>query len=288
YLESDLQKKLIPLFHYALRSKGFLFLGPSESVAGWPELFRTIDKRCRIFQCKDVVLRPPVSFPLADRFRFSPPRPPVDNPVPGLGGQGVARAFERVLLESYSPACVLVNEKGEGLYFSPRTGKYLEAPGGTTTLRLLELGRQGLRLDLRTALHKATTSRAAVTHENVGFESEGTVHQVDLTVRPMFELGKDAGLYMVVFQDRERGASGVPPPEPAGREVPAEAAGVIHRLETELRVTKDHLQATLEELESSNEELVSSNEELLSINEELQSANEELQTSKEELQSVNE
>jgi two-component system CheB/CheR fusion protein len=291
YLESDLQKKLIPLFHYALRSGGFLFLGPSESVAAWPDLFRTIDKRHRIYLCKDVVLRPPVSFPLTDRFRFVP-RPFSESPPPGFGErgeQGVARAFERVLLESYSPACVLVNERGEVLYFSPRTGKYLEPPGGTPTLRVLELARQGLRLDLRTALHKAVTGRASVTHEDVAFEADGTLHRVDLTVRPMFELGEDAGLFMIVFEDRERPVSGVSGPDPAeGREVPAEAAGVIHRLEGELRITKDHLHATLEELESSNEELVSSNEELLSINEELQSANEELQTSKEELQSVNE
>ncbi|HYU35892.1 MAG TPA: chemotaxis protein CheB [Thermoanaerobaculia bacterium] len=288
YLESDFQKKLIPLLHYALRSGGFLFLGPSESVAGWPDLFRTVDKRYRIYQCKDVVLRPPVSFPLADRFRFSAPRPPSDRPPADFGEQGVARAFERVLLENYSPACVLVNERGEVLYFSPRTGKYLEPPGGTPTLRILELARQGLRLDLRTALHKAMTSRTAVTHENVAFESDSAVHAIDLTVRPMFELGEDTGLYMIVFEERERRASGTLPAEAADREVPAEAAGVIHRLESELRITKDHLQATLEELESSNEELISSNEELLSINEELQSANEELQTSKEELQSVNE
>jgi len=286
YLESDLQKKLIPLFHYALRSRGFLFLGPSESVAGWPDLFRTLDKRHRIYQCKDVVLRPPVSFPLADRLRFSMQRPFNEGPQPAVGEQGVARAFERVLLENYSPACVLVNERGDVLYFSPRTGKYLEPPGGTPTLRVLELARQGLRLDLRTALHKAVTSRVAVTHENVGLEADGAMHRVDITVRPMAELGEDAGLFTIVFQDREREGSG--PLGPESGEAPAEAARVIQRLEAELRVTKDHLQATLEELESSNEELLSSNEELLSINEELQSANEELQTSKEELQSVNE
>ncbi len=289
YLESDLQKKLIPLFHYALRSGGFLFLGPSESVAGWPDLFRTVDKRHRIYQCKDVILRPPMSFPLSDRFRFSVPRPINESPPSALGEQGVARAFERVLLESYSPACVLVNERGDVLYFSPRTGKYLEPPGGAPTLRILDLARQGLQLDLRTALHKAVTSRATVTHEDVGFESDGGLYRIDLTVRPMFELGDDAGLYMIVFQERERPGSARIGPDPVEvREVPTEAAGVIHRLESELRITKDHLQATLEELESSNEELISSNEELLSINEELQSANEELQTSKEELQSVNE
>jgi two-component system CheB/CheR fusion protein len=297
YMESDLQKKLIPLFHYALRSGGFLFLGPSESVAGWPELFRTVDKRHRIYQCKDVVLRPPLSFPLADRFRFSGPRPVVEIAAQGTGEQGLARAFERVLLENYSPACVLVNERAEILYFSPRTGKYLEPPGGTPTLRVLELARQGLRLDLRTALHKSVTSRAPVTHENVAFEvgSETgvTTHRVDLSVRPMFELGEDAGLYMIVFQERDRSGASAPVPvfeprEVSSVEIPPVAAVAIQRLETDLRLTKDHLHATLEELESSNEELVASNEELLSINEELQSTNEELQTSKEELQSVNE
>jgi two-component system CheB/CheR fusion protein len=298
YMESDLQKKLIPLFHYALRSGGFLFLGPSESVAGWPELFRTVDKRHRIYQCKDVVLRPPLSFPLADRFRFAGPRPAAELTAQGTGEQGLARAFERVLLENYSPACVLVNERAEILYFSPRTGKYLEPPGGTPTLRVLELARQGLRLDLRTALHKSVTSRAPVTHENVAFEADGSTHRVDLSVRPMFELGEDAGLYMIVFQERERPGSAAPVPvfeprpalsgqTPSG-EIPPDAALAIQRLETDLRLTKDHLHATLEELESSNEELVASNEELLSINEELQSTNEELQTSKEELQSVNE
>ncbi|HJX29830.1 MAG TPA: PAS domain S-box protein, partial [Thermoanaerobaculia bacterium] len=155
-----------------------------------------------------------------------------------------------------------------------------------------ELARQGLRLDLRTALHKSVTSRAPVTHENVAFEvsseNGGTVQRIDLSVRPMFELGEDAGLYMIVFQERDRAGASAPVPVFELREGPPDTAVAIQRLETELRLTKDHLHATLEELESSNEELVASNEELLSINEELQSTNEELQTSKEELQSVNE
>jgi two-component system CheB/CheR fusion protein len=294
YLETDLQKKLVPLCHYALRSGGFLFLGPSESVAGWPELFRTVDRRHRIFQSKDVILRPPVSFPLAERSRYTSSRWQAEEPPapPGVNGQTLGRAFERILLDNYSPACVLVNERGAIAYFSPRTGKYLEPPGGTPTLNVLDMARQGLRLDLRTALHKAITSRAPVAHENVPFEGEGGTQRVSLTVRPMFELGgDDPGLYMVVFQD----VAPVPSAAPwdGGEAGPApeaqpDADAVIRRLEAELRSTKDHLQATLEELESSNEELVSSNEELLSINEELQSANEELQTSKEELQSVNE
>ena len=286
YLESDLQKKVVPLFHYALRPGGFLFLGPSENVGGKPELFRTIDKRLRIFQSRDTVVRPPVSFPLTDRVRFGLRQGEDLHRRPG--GRDVARAFENVLLESFAPACVVVNEQGDIIYFSPRTGRYLEPPAGAPSLNVLDMARKGLRLDLRTALHKAVNTRTPVTHEDVSFETDGTTQRINLIVRPMPEVGDEAGLFMVVFQEV------LPAREPHGDEVGeptrSEAAEdrTIQRLEAELRATRDHLQATLEELESSNEELVSSNEELLSMNEELQSANEELQTSKEELQSVNE
>jgi two-component system, chemotaxis family, CheB/CheR fusion protein len=286
YLESDLQKKVIPLFHYALRPGGFLFLGPSENVGGKPELFRTIDKRLRIFQSRDTVVRPPVSFPLTDRVRFGLRQGEDLHRRPA--GREVARAFENVLLESFAPACVVVNEQGDIVYFSPRTGRYLEPPAGAPSLNVLDMARKGLRLDLRTALHKVVSTRTPVTHEDLLFEADGTAQRINLIVRPMPEVGEEAGLFMVVFQEV------MPAREPHGDEVGehtrSEAAEdrTVRRLEAELRATRDHLQATLEELESSNEELVSSNEELLSMNEELQSANEELQTSKEELQSVNE
>jgi two-component system CheB/CheR fusion protein len=286
YLESDLQKKVIALCHYALRPGGFLFLGPSEMVAGQPELFRTIDKKQRIFQSRDTVSRPPFSFPLSERGRIGI-RPSEEHPrrvAPRQ--QEVARTFETVLLESFAPACVVVNEWGDIIYFSPRTGRYLEPPSGTPTVNVIDMARKGLRLDVRTALHKAVNSRVQVVHENVAFELDGGTHRVNVVVRPMPELGEDPGLFMVVFQEVV-----APAGEAHNDWEPGAILGddpMVRRLEAELRSTKDHLQATLEELESSNEELVSSNEELLSMNEELQSANEELQTSKEELQSVNE
>ncbi|HEY7214306.1 MAG TPA: PAS domain S-box protein, partial [Thermoanaerobaculia bacterium] len=284
YLESDLQKRVLALFHYALRPGGYLLLGPSEMAAGQPELFRTLDKKHRMFQSRDTVTRPPLSFPLGERTRLGH-RPAEDSPRRPLPRQQeVARTFEAVLLESYAPACVVVNEAGEAVYFSPRTGRYLEPPAGTPTANVIEMARKGLRLDVRTALHKAATSRVEVVHENVGFELDGQTQRINVIARPMPELGEDPGLFMIVFQ--EVVAAGE-----AGPEAEAVAGGddpMVRRLEAELRSTKDHLQTTMEELESSNEELVSSNEELLSMNEELQSANEELQTSKEELQSVNE
>jgi two-component system CheB/CheR fusion protein len=286
YLESDLQRKVVALFHYALRPGGYLFLGPSEMVSGQPGLFRTLDKKHRVFQSRDTVSRPPFRFPLSERGRLGirPSDESLRRSVPRQ--QEVARTFETILLESYAPACVVVNESGDIVYFSPRTGRYLEPPSGTPTVNVVDMARKGLRLDIRTALHKAVNSRVPVVHENVSFELDGQKHHVNLIVRPMPELGDDPGLFMVVFQEvmaAPEGSSLLPAGPVTTLDDP-----IIRRLETELRSTKDHLQATLEELESSNEELVSSNEELLSMNEELQSANEELQTSKEELQSVNE
>ncbi|HYG63142.1 MAG TPA: chemotaxis protein CheB, partial [Thermoanaerobaculia bacterium] len=303
YLESDLQKKVVPLYHYALRSGGYLFLGPSESVVGHPELFRIVDKRHRIFQRKETVLRSPMSFPLVERGRSGTFRSHFEGARRSNPREpDVSKVLEAILLESYAPACVVVNQRSEVVYLSPRTGRYLELPAGAPSLHLVEMARDGLRLDLRTALHKAMAGGVPVVHENVPLEpgrDSGSGPRVNIVVRPLPELGDDSGLYMVVFQEvrpapiepgaepgggAARDAAGTP----AGSLAETQQAAVVQRLEAELRSTKDHLQATLEELESSNEELVSSNEELLSINEELQSANEELQTSKEELQSVNE
>ncbi|HEX2645481.1 MAG TPA: CheR family methyltransferase [Thermoanaerobaculia bacterium] len=295
YLESDLQKKLMPLCHYALRKGGFLWLGPSESIASHPELFRTVDKKHRVFQRREALIRPPLSLTLVGRSRPSPARSFLEERRPPAGEQEVAQAFERILLQSYAPPCVIVNEGGEVVYFSPRTGQFLEPPAGRPSLNLLDMVRKGLRLDLRTALHRAAISREAAQQDDIRFESEGQAMRLNLIVRPLVELGEDSGLFMVIFQEIPPARRPEPPPVIAsgGSGMPQESAldfqgDLIRRLEAELRSTRDHLQATLEELESSNEELVSSNEELLSINEELQSSNEELQTSKEELQSVNE
>jgi len=285
YLEGDLQKKVLALCHYALRPGGYLFLGPSEMVTGQPELFRTIDKKLRLFQSRDTITRPPFSFPLGERGRLAFRTGDEAHRRRAPGQQEVARTFETVLLENYAPPCVVVNEWGDIVFFSPRTGRYLEAPPGSPRVNAFDMARKGLRLDVRTALHKAVSSRVTVVHENVAFEMDGQTQRVNVLVRPLLEVGEDPGLFMIVFQEAAAAGEGHAEAEP---DLAVHDDPIVRRLEAELRSTKDHLQATLEELESSNEGLISSNEELLSMNEELQSANEELQTSKEELQSVNE
>ncbi len=288
YLESELQRHVASLFHYALRPGGYLFLGPSESLVGPPDLFRTVDKKYRVFQRSDTVALPTIAMPIPDRLTPQRSPRPWTARIAAAGQSEVVADLERVLVDEYAPAWVIVNAEGESVYFSARTGRFLEPVVGTPSMDVVAMARRGLRLDLRTAIHKAVKTRETVVHEGVVVETNGDVQVINLVVRPLGELGHDPGLFLIVFQDvgpprpRDPGAKDVLPPG-SGSD-----SSIVQQLESELRTTKEHLQATIEEVETSNEELKSSNEELLSTNEELQSANEELQTSKEELQSVNE
>jgi two-component system CheB/CheR fusion protein len=284
YLEADLQRHVTNIFRYALRPGGYLFLGPSESLVGPSGLFRTLDKKHRLFVRSETPPIPPISLPVPERVAAQVPMRHWTARPATAEQQSTVAALERILLDQYAPAWVIVTSLGESVYFSPRTGRFLEPAVGAPSLDVVGMARKGLRLDLRTALHKAVKAGETVVHERVAVEMNGDVQMINLIVRPLRELGSEHSLYLVVFQE-----IGLPQPreaEEAG--TPDGEDQIVQQLEGELRTTKEHLQATIEEVETSNEELKSSNEELLSTNEELQSANEELQTSKEELQSVNE
>lgn len=286
YLENDLQRHVANLFHYSLRTGGYLFLGPSESLLSPPDLFRTVDKRHRIFERKESVARPPLAL-----SQVSSQTPRVAGQrgwtarVPAAGQPEIVGRLERVLLDSYAPAWVVINAQSESVYFSPRTGKYLEPPAGQPSMDIVNMARKGLRLDLRTAIHKAVKTRETVVHEGVPVATNGEVQRINLIVRPLAELDAEPSLYMVVFQ--EAGT------QVAHDRVAHDAAArssddqIVQQLESELRATKEHLQATVEEVETSNEELKSSNEELLSTNEELQTSKEEMQSVNEELETIN-
>ena len=247
YLESELQKKIIALFHYALRPGGFLFLGPSEMVGGQPELFRTVDKKHRIFQSRGhrrPRRRSASPWASGRRLRLRSRRRSCTRRAGAPRSSEVARTFERVLLESYAPACVVVNERGDIVYFSPRTGRYLEPPAGTPTVNVLDMARKGLRLDLRTALHKAVNSRVPVVARERRLRagrpdaagqrrSCGRCRSWARTRACSWSSSRRS------CRRRERRADG------RGRGAmrrrrPASSAA----LEAELRATKDHLQAT--------------------------------------------
>jgi two-component system CheB/CheR fusion protein len=284
YFEADLQRRLLPLFHYSLNPCGYLFLGPSENIASRSDHFRAIDPKHRIFQRKPTVLQKAVHVPLIDPGHVTKMQLTVAPQFTVPKEQSLARSIERVILEEYAPASVIINQQGEAMYFSGCTGKYLEPATGLPTNKIVNMARKNLRLELRTVIHRSLTTGQESIRRNVPFKAGRDTQLINLIVRPLKELGGDPDLYIVVFQELIAAANA---PAVSAREFAHVEHPLIKQLENELRTVKDELQTTIEELETSNEELKSANEELLSMNEELQSGNEELQTSKEEMQSVN-
>ncbi|MBI5592849.1 MAG: PAS domain-containing protein [Deltaproteobacteria bacterium] len=294
YMDGDLQKKLIPLFHYALNPGGFLFLGTSETVGEFVTLFATLDRKLKIYQRKEDfsgTLRPTLGkiLPLSkiDAVPQSIGTALVESKLP------LRELTERALLQQYAPVGALVGEHGDILYIQGRTGKYLEPAPGEVGMNILKMAREGLRQDLTIALHTVVLHKQPVRHSGLRVKTNGDFTFVDLTVRPVSaspDSAVSSGLFLVIFEE-------VPPscPEQPENTISADSSEIatdvdarIAALKQELRAKEEYLQTTNEELETSNEELKSSNEEMQSVNEELQSTNEELETSKEELQSVNE
>ncbi len=283
YFGADVQNQVIPTFHYALRPGGYLFLGASENVTQFSEIFTPIDKKHSVFRSREDVAST-VRLPLvASGFRpapFAPGRPA------GRRNLGVAlrQSVEAQVLERFAPAHVVANRDGDVVFYSARTGKYLEASAGAPTRQLLTLARKGLRLDLHTALREAIETDRLVVRRGVVVEGEeDRMQPVDLTVEPLGDASGDERLFLIVFED----VGPVLIREDADA-APSRSDDPVAELERELRDTRERLQSLIEEYETALEELKSSNEELVSVNEELQSTNEELEASKEELQSLNE
>lgn len=283
YLTPELQKKLLPLFHYSMQPGGILFLGSSETVSAFPELFSTLNVRSRLFRRREsVVPAEPVSFPPA----FVPPLQEstkeyrMVKPAPNL--QSLA---DQLLLQHFSPPAVLTNDKGDILYVSGRTGKYLEPAAGKANWNIFAMAREGLSFDLSNAFQKALRNKNAIMVKGIKVGTDGGARFVDLTVKVVEEPEALKGMMMIVFSDVAS-----PQEQKKTSRTRSTSSGNAMRLEDEqeLKQLRESLQSTREEMQSSQEELKSANEELQSTNEELQSTNEELTTSREEMQSLNE
>jgi two-component system CheB/CheR fusion protein len=283
YLGPELQKRLVPVFHFSLRSGGFLFLGPSEDLAANAEMFVSVDKRYRIFRRNEAVARRPLDLPMVGRTIPTAPQPHPDlEPAAPPPERTLSPALDRMIRSEYAPPCVVVNEQGEILYLGGPTSRYLQPREGRPTHNLFDQAPTGLRVELRAALSIAVKTHSKVVREHVLAEVDGSVRPLRLTARPLPGLPPQSGLYAVIMQE-----TGAAEAREGGVQPPARELLVIEQLEDELRQTREDLQSAMESLETSNEELKSTNEELTSTNEELQSANEELQSSREELQTVN-
>jgi len=301
YLGGELQKKLIPLFHYALNPGGFLFLGTSETVGEFQNLFAALDRKLKLYQRKDDLLSAQRPGP----GQFLPPMTAPDTES-SLAAEKTAyprklplrELTEKALLQEIVQVGALVNAQGDILYLHGRTGLYLEpTPGESGPNNILKMAREGLNRDLVIALRKAAGTGGAIRCPGLRVKTNGDVATVNLIVRPVASgpaASPEAPLYLVILEQAQEPVISDPLSAARGQdekpssETNEDADIRIAALKQELRAKEEYLQTTNEELETSNEELKSSNEELQSINEEMQSTNEELETSKEELQSVNE
>ena len=306
YMGGELQKKLIPLFHYGLNPGGFLVLGTSESVGEFGDLFTCLDRKSRLYQRKED-LSGVHRWAMGKVFPRQTEKgivPQVAEKAHGEGKFPLRELTERTLLQQYAPVGALVNERGDILYLHGRTGLYLEpAPGEVGINNILQMAREGLRRELTRALHTAVARKEPLRRPGLRVKTNGDFTTVHLSIQPVVA-GPGATvaptLFLVILEEAQAeqkypektaltSAGQVAAVAVEGAPESAADADVrIAALRQELRTKEEYLQTANEELETSNEELKSSNEELQSSNEELQSTNEELETSKEELQSVNE
>ena len=290
YLQSGLQRKLLPLLHYALKPGGILFLGPSENISYFRDLFEVQDDRHKLYVKRSVQRRVDMSFAIGGgagsaKFKRKPATLAHDSPLDGQ------RDAERALLKHFAPAGVLVEADGEIIQFRGATEPYLTLAEGKPTTNLLKMAREGLLAPLRTALQQAHQIEEITRIDDVAVNGNDGLLTVTLIVLPVPQAAAASRRYWILFE---------PPKVAIGsreqrsrrrvskRWALEESQRQIHMLTQELAATREYLQLTIESQEASNEELQSANEEVQSANEELQSSNEELETSKEEIQSSNE
>ncbi|MFT6094916.1 MAG: chemotaxis protein methyltransferase CheR/two-component system CheB/CheR fusion protein [Pseudohongiellaceae bacterium] len=282
YLGPELQKRLIPLLHYALFSQGILMLGTSETVGSFSSLFKPVENKSKLYSRIDTpLLLTDIDFPI----KATPIIPgaatlahrtqPMTTPTQNIQDQA-----DQILLQNYAPAAVMTNAEGDILYINGRTGKYIEPAAGKANWNIYAMAREGLRHALGMAIKKARHQTESVHIPNLTIGTNGGTQTINLTVQVITSPESLSGSLMLVFND-------VPPPETPLKKQPT--AGVNQKLmQAEIQQSHELMQSLREEMQSSQEELKSSNEELQSTNEELQSTNEELTTSKEEMQSLNE
>jgi len=283
YLSGELQKSLLPVFHYALNPKALLFLGPSENITGYQDLFRPLDVKWKISRRTAGAAALPhlIRFPFA-MARHPTAAPPTTTLLSPSGtthrqNGSFAALVQKNLLQAYAPPAVVIDPRGEILFVNGRTGKYPEPAPGLSGMNLFEMARAELNFELSGAVHRVAQSREPVVVDDVRVRTDTGQQLLRLTVRPLTEPEPLMGLLLVVFEDqptprRVRQAKRDPAAEGRHRD------GMVAALDKELHYTRHRLQTTVEEMESSLKELKSTNEEAMTNKEEMQSLNEELMT----------
>lgn len=280
YLGPHLQKKLFPVFHYALRPNGYLFLGTSETLTSHKELFRSVNAKHRIAQRKPTAIKlPSLATSVQNYLSHFQDSEKVSDADLSLIGQ-------RIALDEMPLRYAIANDEGQILSSSAGLNKYVQIPEGTFQNNIVKLVAPSLRAPLRTAFSTAKKEKRKITNDTCSLRIEDRIERTAVIVQPMPQLGDMSELYWVAFQNM--GSITLKEARSVSRSSSDIDPDLVEQLEHELSTVRQELDKSVQDLEASNEELKSSNEELLSMNEELQSANEELETSKEEVQSSNE
>jgi two-component system CheB/CheR fusion protein len=286
YFNAELQKKILPSFHYSLKEDGIMVLGPSETAGQSDHFFTVLDKKWKIYRRNNLVSIRPGAVTLLEA-----PNPTIhsDIKMPSTIQKSeelsIMQLVEAILRHSPVPPCAIIDAQNNIIYVHGKLGKYLEPAEGKISVNIVDMAQHGLKAELMTAIRQAIHTKKKVQKNACAIQPDGTQLSVNVTVTPFLEHSPISGITMVTFEDVQtetvlRGEKSKPQQPATAKE--------IETLQKQLDRTKQNLQITIEELEASNEELKSTNEELQSTNEELQSTNEELETSKEELQSLNE
>ncbi len=295
YLSQSLQRRVAPIFHYALNPGGFLMIGNNEGLIGsGAEFFEMADQKQKIYRKKAMATPLTVGFSVQkSEARTDGPGVPSATRTAELARvpTDLHREADRLLLAHYAPPSVVVNDRLEIIQTRGHTGQFLELPAGRASLDLLRMTRPGLISELQNAVQEARKSGAVTVRTNVRMDGVDGVSLITLRVAPFHTPIKEEAGFLVSFESPSETA-----PEPVSEVAPTPLSDnkratkdrQINQLKQELAATKDYLQSFIEALGSTNDQLQSANEEIQSGNEELQSTNEELQTSKEELESANE
>ena len=293
YLSQSLQKKVVPIFHYALNPTGFLMIGNTEGLLGTgSELFEMTENKQKIYRKKLV------STPVTFGFAVGRPEQGVDGAattLPAPRAQEIAKAplelhreADRLLLARYAPPAVVINDQLEILQSRGPTGPFLSLPPGKASLNLLKMARPGLLFELQNAVDEARKTGTEIVREKVRVDGDGGTRLINVRVIPFRTPAQDQNSYLTIFEPAEFNASLPPVARPLTPAEQSEKDRQIAQLTQEIAAIREYLQSIIESQEATNQELQAANEEIQSGNEELQSTNEELQTSKEELESANE
>jgi len=278
YLDSSLQKKLYPVFHYSLKENGLLLLGTSESIGQNSSLFSVVDKKRKIFRKMRTVAEYPVMFTKRATELSRHESIEISKKMKPLEEISALQLVESILQQSNAPPCAIIKDDNNVIYIHGRTGRFLEPAQGKMSINILELARYGIKAKLAEAIRKVATFKKEVIYHGLALNNKDERIFLNLSVKPILEMSNMPGLMMVVFEETQQASkkSNIEP-----NIVDRQNDKTAEELNQELQFTQEDLQATIKELEAANEELQSTNEEL-------QSTNEEMETSKEEMQSLNE